>query len=188
MEQHGAALSPVVLVMGICGCGKTTIGRGIAEALGGVFIEGDDWHSAANKAKMAAGTPLDDEDRRGWLEAINAEVLRLALPGRAIVVGCSALKKKYRTAVFAGVPASVLTAIVHLDLTHSEATARVESRAGHFMPSGLVTSQLSILEKPLPTEASLVHCVDVGSNEPPRCVALALDALNAIASRAKRTL
>ena len=86
----------IVLLMGVTGAGKSTVGRMLAERLGWVFLEADDFHSAANKAKMRGGEPLTDADRVPWLEAIHTELTRQGAAGNSVVVGCSALKESYR--------------------------------------------------------------------------------------------
>src|SRR5918998_5740413 len=85
-----------VVVMGVTATGKTTIGRALADKLGGVFVEGDAFHPQANIDKMSAGTPLDDDDRRPWLKALSAEISRLDAEGQTSVTACSALKRQYR--------------------------------------------------------------------------------------------
>jgi gluconokinase len=128
-----------VVVMGVSGTGKTTISRGLAEALGLPFVEGDDLHPAANRAKMAAGIPLTDSDRGPWLDAVAAEL------GRPVVVACSALKRTYRDRLRDAAPD---LALVFLHGTPELLAARMEGREGHFMPTSLLRSQLATLEAP----------------------------------------
>ncbi|GAA2864931.1 gluconokinase [Actinoplanes cyaneus] len=127
-----------IVVMGVTGCGKSTIGKALAERLGVPYSEADDFHPAANVAKMHSGVPLTDGDRAPWLAAIASSLG----PGD-LVVSCSALKRAYRDVLRAGNPDAYF---VHLVLTPETATARVSGRAGHFMPSTLVASQFAILE------------------------------------------
>lgn len=136
----------VVVVMGVSGTGKSTIGRVLAETLGLPFVEGDDLHPESNVAKMAAGIPLTDADRAPWLDRVAAEM------DRPVVVACSALKRPYRDRLRLAAPDLVL---VYL---HGEAAllaARIEGREGHFMPSSLLESQLAALEEPAPDEDAI---------------------------------
>lgn len=135
----GARLS--VIVMGVSGSGKTTIGEQLAAELGLGFIDGDALHPAANVAKMAAGTPLNDDDRRPWLARIGQTLADA--PGAGMVIACSALKQSYRQTILA---ASAGTLFVHLDGSEETLTARMNERSGHFMPPGLLASQLATLE------------------------------------------
>lgn len=130
-------MAPIV-VMGVAGCGKSTVGRALADRLGLPYAEADDFHPPANVAKMHSGVPLTDEDRAPWLAAI-AESIK----DGDVVVSCSALKRAYRDVLRGGNPSAFF---VHLVLTPEAATARVGGRAGHFMPSTLVASQFAILE------------------------------------------
>jgi gluconokinase len=134
-----SALPPVV-VMGVSGSGKTTIARGVADRLGLRLVEGDELHPAANVAKMASGVPLDDEDRRPWLDAV-AERLE---PG--VVVTCSALKRSYRDRLRAAAPDLI---VLYLDVPREVLAARVAHRVHEYMPATLLDSQLATLEKPL---------------------------------------
>jgi gluconokinase len=127
-----------VVVMGVSGAGKSEIGARLAEALGVPFVDGDDLHPAANVAKMAAGIPLDDEDRWPWLDLVGA---RLAEGPR--VVACSALKRTYRDRLRAAAPR---TAFVEIDVDRVTLLERVQERPGHFMPASLLDSQLATLE------------------------------------------
>ena len=127
-----------VVVAGPCGCGKTTVGRELAAVLGLPFIEGDDLHPEANVAKMKRGEPLDDADRAPWLSKIRAAV---GAATEGAVASCSALKQMYRDALGP-------VRIVLLDVPEAVARARVEQRAGHYMPASLVASQYAALELP----------------------------------------
>jgi carbohydrate kinase (thermoresistant glucokinase family) len=141
-----------VVVMGVSGSGKSTVGAALAEALGIPFVDGDALHPAANVAKMAAGIPLGDEDRAPWLDAIGA---RLARP--PIVVACSALKRAYRDRLRDAAPSLEL---VFLDGTRDLLAERMLARPGHFMPPALLDSQLATLERPTPDEHALTMHVD----------------------------
>ncbi len=129
-----------IVVMGVSGCGKTTVGAVVAHELGLPFTDGDSLHPEANIAKMAAGTPLNDEDRAPWLETIGRE---LAGSASGLVVACSALKRSYRDRIRAQAPDAVF---LHLDGSREVLAARLEGRSGHFMPAALLDSQLASLE------------------------------------------
>lgn len=127
--------------MGVAGCGKSTFGQALAKACSLPWIEGDDFHSAQAKAKMAAGTPLDDQDRAGWLLSL---VQQIQKHPQGCVIGCSALKRSYRDVLRKA--GEVRFAYLHL--TRDEAQRRVSSRAGHFFSDTLVASQFDTLEDP----------------------------------------
>jgi len=139
MENAAAAdLQPVVL-MGVSGSGKTTVGQRLAEVLGRVFIDGDDLHPLANKEKMAHGVPLTDEDRWPWLHVVGE---RLA-EGDGVVVACSALRRAYRDALRELAPD---TFFALLSGSHDLLAARVAARHHEYMPASLLDSQLATLE------------------------------------------
>ncbi|MCB1744663.1 MAG: gluconokinase [Gammaproteobacteria bacterium] len=142
----------VILVMGVAGCGKSTLGQALAEVLGWRFLEGDDFHPAANRQKMAAGIALDDADRWPWLDAICAELRVLEDRGEHAVLSCSALKQSYRARLRVAVPAM---RIVHLHGDSALIGARLGARRAHFMPASLLSSQLATLEAPAPDERAL---------------------------------
>jgi gluconokinase len=145
--------------MGVSGAGKTEVGRRLAAALGSTFRDADDFHPAANVAKMRSGVPLTDEDRRPWLDAL-AVALREAVDGGGdVVLACSALARRYRDRL--GLPHPLIR-LVHLDDPSGVVKKRVEQRAGHFMPATLLDSQLALLEKPAPDERPIV--VDVAAD------------------------
>ncbi len=144
----------VIVVMGVAGTGKTTIGPLVADALGVPYAEGDDFHPPANIAKMTAGTPLDDADRGPWLDAIGAWAHGRA--GHGGVVSCSALKRAYRDRLRAAAPGVVF---LHLAGDRALIEARMAERQGHFMPAALLDSQFATLEPLGPDEAGAV--VDV---------------------------
>jgi carbohydrate kinase (thermoresistant glucokinase family) len=132
--------APRVVVMGVSGCGKSTVGEVLASRLGVPFLDADTLHPPANVAAMAAGVPLTDEDRGPWLAAV-AE--RLAAAPAGLVVACSALRRAYRDVLRAGAPTA---AHVHLHGTRAVLEERVADRPGHFMPAPLLASQLATLE------------------------------------------
>lgn len=135
----------IILIMGVAGSGKTTIGRRLAAGLGWPYHEADDFHSPANKDKMSRGIPLDDHDRAPWLAAIRAAMDGDLAAGRSAVFTCSALREKYRHVLMDGAPGVALV-YLHCDLETS--LARVGRRAGHFMKAALVRSQFEALEAP----------------------------------------
>lgn len=144
-----------IVVMGVAGCGKSTVGELLARRLRAPFVEGDSRHPAGNVAKMAAGEPLTDDDRRPWLDDLHA--IMLDAPGR-IVVACSALKREYRERLDGGADGSgehLGVRFVYLELDEATAEARVARRADHFMRSTLVPSQFSALEPLADDEAGV---------------------------------
>lgn len=134
--------APLVVVMGVSGSGKSTVGALLAERLGVRFADADDLHPASNVAKMASGEALVDDDRWPWLEAVG-ETLAAASAG--LVVACSALKRSYRDVIRASAPDTVF---VHLHGSRELLAERLGARKGHFMPSSLLDSQLETLEEP----------------------------------------
>ncbi len=128
------------VVMGVSGVGKTQVGLALAQALGARFIEGDDLHPESNRAKMAGGTPLMDEDRWPWLDRVAATLAEGAPP---VVGACSALRRRYRDRLRAGTPGLV---VLHLTGDPALVGERLRARKGHFMPPALLRSQFDTLE------------------------------------------
>jgi carbohydrate kinase (thermoresistant glucokinase family) len=128
-----------LVVMGVSGCGKSSVGELLAQKIGAVFIDGDDLHPASNKEKMSSGAPLNDDDRWPWLEAVGTSLENT----ENIVVACSALKKIYRDRILAQSPA---TRFIHLHGSKELLLSRLGNRTSHFMPSTLLDSQLQTLE------------------------------------------
>jgi carbohydrate kinase (thermoresistant glucokinase family) len=147
----------VLVVMGVSGCGKTTIARLLAERLGWTYVDGDWLHPAANIEKMKRGDPLTDEDRAPWLAAIAARVEEIRREGGSSVVACSALKKRYRD-VLRGDRGDVR--FVFLQGGRHTIARRLAKRDGHFMPPTLLDSQFSALEEPAADEKALVVAID----------------------------
>lgn len=137
-----------VVLMGVSGCGKSSVGAALAERLGVPYRDGDDLHPPANVARMRAGTPLTDADRWPWLDRV-AAALRLEAP---LIIGCSALKRSYRDRLRAGVGAGAGDGLtfVHLAGSRDLIAARMATRPGHYMPVSLLDSQFAILEAPGP--------------------------------------
>lgn len=152
----------IILLMGVAGSGKTTIGRLLAAELGREYFEADEFHPPANVAKMARGEALDDADRAPWLAAIRARMDRCRAEGVAAVFSCSALKAAYRRMLTEGADG---VAVVYLRGDRATIEARVAQRRGHYMKAGLVRSQFEALEEP---DDALT--IDVGA-EPAEIVA-----------------
>ncbi|EOM77023.1 gluconokinase [Rhodococcus rhodnii] len=151
---------PVVVLMGVSGSGKSTIALRLEEATGWDFLEGDDLHPQANVDKMASGTPLTDEDRWPWLEAIASWIREHTAAGRAAIVTCSALKRAYRDIL--RVDDNVVFVFLHGSV--NEIGTRVRHRKHQYMPPSLLDSQFQTLESPAPDE----HVVTVDVDRTPR--------------------
>jgi gluconokinase len=138
----------VIVVMGIAGAGKTTVGRALAESLGWPFDDADDFHPAANVEKMRAGVALGDTDRAPWLATLRELIARHLARDEHGVLACSALKQSYRDALLPdGVPRGTV-AFVHLDVAPAVAERRLTERRGHYMQASLIASQVAALEPP----------------------------------------
>lgn len=146
------ASEPAIVVMGVSGCGKSSVGAGLAASLDLTFAEGDMLHPPANVARMAAGVPLEDADRWPWLDAV---AQRLAMGG---IVSCSALKRSYRDRLRAG--AGRPLAFVFLRGSPALLGGRMAARTGHFMPPSLLESQLATLEDPSGEPRTIVVEID----------------------------
>jgi gluconokinase len=138
------------VMMGVCGSGKSLIGATLARELGVEFVEGDDLHPSENVRRMAAGIPLTDDDRHGWLLAIAARLREAKRAGVGLVVSCSALKRRYRDLLRSVGDADVR--FVYLAGSRTLIEERMATRRGHFMPPSLLDSQLTTLEEPSPDE------------------------------------
>jgi gluconokinase len=138
----------VIVVMGVAGAGKTTVGRALAASLGRAFHDADDFHPAANVARMRAGIALTDADRAPWLDALRALVARCLTDGTPAVLACSALREAYRSALVPVGAAPRAVRFVFLDVTPATAERRLAARANHYMPASLLDSQFATLEAP----------------------------------------
>lgn len=134
-----------IVVMGVSGSGKSTIGRQLALALDGVFLDGDDYHPAANIEKMSSGIPLTDSDRMPWLDILHAQLEQYRHQKIACVLACSALKQSYRDLLSGG--GNDVT-FLYLKGSFDEISMRICARNGHFMPPALLQSQFDDLEEP----------------------------------------
>lgn len=164
-----------IIVMGVAGCGKSSVGMRLAETLGLPYREGDDLHPQTNIAKMSAGTPLNDDDRWPWLDRIGEILANHAESG--IVLTCSSLKKVYRDRLRAA--AGGRLAFVFLDGSKALLTQRMGNREGHFMPTSLLESQLATLERPDQEIGVVVVSID---NTPEAITDLAIDGLKELAT------
>ncbi len=162
----------IVVVMGVSGVGKTTVGRCLAERLGARFLEGDRYHPAANVEKMRRGEPLSDADRQPWLETLAGELVACRARGESVVLACSALRRRYRDILRAGSRRSGTSAdavsdfaeaakchdgvgFVFLDAAQAVIQRRLDMRRDHFMPPSLLDSQFAALEKPGADECAI---------------------------------
>ena|SRR5437870_4128153 len=134
----------IVIVMGVTGSGKTTVGVLLAKRLGCDFLDADDFHSAANKAKMHQGIPLTDADRLPWLDAMHAKLRHLDSEKRDAVLGCSALKQSYRDRLMADINAK----LVYLKGSYDFIANRLRARKGHFADEHILAAQFADLEEP----------------------------------------
>ena len=157
MSRVREPLPPLVVVMGVSGSGKTTIGTLVAHELGVEFIDGDSLHPLENVRKMAAGTPLDDDDRWPWLEIVGRTLHEHGERREGLVVACSALKRVYRERIRSQAPSALF---LHLDGTVEVLTRRIEGRSGHFMPAALLESQIETLEPLAQEEGGYVLNID----------------------------
>jgi gluconokinase len=147
--SHGA-----LVIMGISGCGKSTVGRLLAARLRCSFIEGDDLHSKQSIAKMSAGQALSDDDRWPWLDRLGNALNAALIDGGTVVASCSALKRVYRDRL--RIAATAPLAFILLDIETDELRARLTNRSGHFMSADLLQSQLELLERPARSESALI--------------------------------
>ena len=157
MANDTSQMPCALIVMGVSGSGKSTIGEKLAERLGWSYEDGDKFHPASNVAKMSAGHPLTDEDRWPWLQAIADEIDRVCAAGEHAVIACSALKRAYRDILVHG---RSDVRIVYLKGTQELIASRLAQRKGHFMPPGLLESQFKTLEPPGAIENPVTVSID----------------------------
>jgi gluconokinase len=145
---------PPLVIMGVSGSGKTTVGQDLAARIdGSVFLDADDLHPAANVEKMRSGIPLTDLDRAPWLDAVGRAMRDITRSGRTPVIACSALKHAYRLRILAEEPEAFF---VLLDVDRTELERRLRERKHHYMPVSLLDSQLATLERPTPDEPGVI--------------------------------
>ncbi|HJU16272.1 MAG TPA: gluconokinase [Stellaceae bacterium] len=150
-------LPSVIVVMGVSGAGKTTVGKRLADRLGWEFIEGDRLHPPENVAKMKSGQPLDDADRAPWLAAVAQAIDDCRSRGGHAVVACSALKQRYRQVIIGDRPD---VRLVYLAGSRARIAERLKARRGHFMPASLLDSQFAALEPPAADERPIIVPVE----------------------------
>jgi gluconokinase len=148
------------IVMGVAGCGKSTVGNALADQLNGTYLEGDSFHPQSNIEKMSAGTPLTDDDRWPWLKIIGRE---MANAEGIIFAGCSALKLAYRDLIENEV--GELITFIHLSGSQELIADRMAKRGGHFMPLSLLQSQFAALEPLIEREQAIIADIGGSSNE-----------------------
>ena len=146
----------VIIVMGVSGSGKTTIGKALAKRLGWLFADADDWHPAANIEKMRRGQPLTEKDRAFWIHSLNAVVCSWIRDRRNAVLACSALRSSHRQMLRCGILDGSSARFVYLKGTYEEIDRRLRLRTGHFMPETLLNSQFATIEEPDASEALIV--------------------------------
>lgn len=152
-QSNTDSLPPMrLVVMGVCGCGKSEIGSRLGARLNVTYLEGDDDHPADNVARMAAGIPLNDADRHEWLLILQARITAAAERGEGLVLSCSSLKRRYRDLLRAGDPALLF---IHLDGDRALIASRMQARTDHFMPLTLLDSQFRDLEPPAQDEKAI---------------------------------
>ncbi len=165
---NGSEPPRVIVIMGPSGAGKTTVGRALADSLGWPFVEGDDYHPAANVRKMAGGEPLDDADRAPWLAALRGLVEEVLTGAGHAVLACSALAQRYRTAIVPSTAPPGAVRFVYLSVPRTVLRERLHRRQDHFMPPCLLPSQLAALELPSGSEMS------VDGTQPPAAIVCAV--------------
>ncbi|MBB4195598.1 gluconokinase [Rhizobium aethiopicum] len=176
MNLEKKVLPLAVIVMGVSGCGKSSVGERIAARNGMPFVEGDQLHPAANVEKMAQGIPLTDEDRLPWLDRIGEEIKTALNASRGLVVSCSALKRSYRDRLRQA--AGGRLAFVFLEGSRELLLSRMQARQGHFMPASLLDSQLQTLEPPTGETGVVTVAIDMALDD---MVALACEGLRGVA-------
>jgi carbohydrate kinase (thermoresistant glucokinase family) len=161
MDGPAAGKIRVIVLMGVSGSGKSTVGNALASALGWEFRDADSFHPPNNVEKMSRGVPLNDEDRAPWLKAIAAWIDDRLATGRTGIVSCSALKRAYRQVLLDGRSG---VGLVHLRGDFDLIAARMAARRGHFMPLSLLENQFQTLEEPGPDEHALAVSIDASAD------------------------
>ena len=151
-------MKQVIILTGVSGSGKTTVGQALAQALACLFYDGDAFHSPENVAKMAAGVPLTDADRAPWLNRLQRLIADLLQRGETAVVACSALKRNYRKQLRQN---SDHVLLVYLQASPELIEHRLQERSGHYMKANMIASQFAALEEPDPQEAILVDAAQL---------------------------
>jgi gluconokinase len=168
-------MNHIVIVMGVSGCGKTSVAKALAEKHQWRWLDADDFHPAANVEKMRAGAPLNDEDRWPWLDKLNSMLRHSAAKDESVVLACSALKEMYRVRLSQRI-AHAKVSIVHLEGSFELIEARMKAREHQYMPSTLLKSQFDTLQKPqgaisvaidipLQTQIELINHALTGSDQ-----------------------
>lgn len=152
----------IIVLMGVSGCGKSTVGKALAALYGGTFLDGDDFHPPENVAKMRDGIPLTDGDRLPWLESLGLALREHAERGMPVFSACSALKRRYRDTLSKTSGGTVL--FIHLNGSHTLISGRMAARKGHYMPPALLDSQFEALEPPHPDEHAVTVQIDRSRN------------------------
>jgi gluconokinase len=180
LQEEPPTTTLTVVVMGVSGSGKSTVAQHLVELLGWPLAEGDEFHPPANVAKMRAGTPLTDEDREPWLEAVAGWIGALESLGSNAIVTCSALRRTYRDTLRRDHPS---VWFVHVTSSTDAVQQRLETRSGHYLPASLLASQLETLEPLQPDEPGIT----IGGDDSPAEVAgRVVDALSAELERRQR--
>ena len=161
-EQTTTHLSRLIVVMGVAGCGKSSVGAALAKRVDRPFIDADDYHPPANVDKMSQGIPLTDEDRWPWLDNLGAALKKHAEQSGGVVAACSALRRSYRARLIVAAGEPIL--YVFLQGSQELIARRMAARIGHFMPTGLLESQFATLEPPGRDENHLT--IDIGPDVP----------------------
>lgn len=146
-------IAPILIIMGVSGSGKTSVGNAIAEEGKCIFMDGDDLHPRVNIDKMSRGIPLTDGDRQGWLDTIIAEAVTIIRSGNTGVITCSALKRQYRDRLRSGISS---INFLYLKASYEKVSQQLATRQGHFMPVSLLRSQFDLLQEPDEAEKDVI--------------------------------
>lgn len=153
-------IAQILIIMGVSGSGKTSVGKAIAKEQERIFMDGDDLHSHANIDKMSRGIPLTDGDRQGWLDTIVAEAKTIVKRGETGLIACSALKRQYRDRLRSGINS---ISFLYLKASYEKVSQQLAARQGHFMPASLLKSQFDLLQEPDEAEVDVIT-VEVQDN------------------------